>query len=62
MCYAIFTIMLLLASMILLLEHVISREQERFGWSCTFTPSEFPPEKVDMGTVRDRLASRGDFI
>uniref|UniRef100_A0A6C0HDW1 Uncharacterized protein n=1 Tax=viral metagenome TaxID=1070528 RepID=A0A6C0HDW1_9ZZZZ len=28
---------------------------ERFGWSCTFTPSEYP--KVDMGTVRDKMAN-----
>ena len=28
---------------------------ERFGWSCTFTPSNTP--KVDMGTVRDQMAN-----
>ena len=47
---------------IVLLSLSIKRSTEPFGWSCTFTPSEFPPEKVDMGTVRDRLATRGDFI
>ena len=29
--------------------------QEKFGWSCTFTPSQYP--KVDMGTVRDQMAN-----
>jgi hypothetical protein len=28
---------------------------ERFGWNCTFTPSNTP--KVDMGTVRDQMAN-----
>jgi hypothetical protein len=28
---------------------------EKFGWSCTFTPSNTP--KVDMGTVRDQMAN-----
>ncbi len=29
--------------------------KETFGWSCTFTPSQYP--KVDMGTVRDQMAN-----
>jgi hypothetical protein len=32
-----------------------SSPKEQFGWSCTFTPSQYP--KVDMGTVRDKMAN-----
>ena len=36
-------------------EYCGCNNKENFGWSCTFTPSQYP--KVDMGTVRDQMAN-----